>query len=309
MPPPGALPAPAGSPGRHRGGRSEGLLIGRREGPGPRGGRTGLRSVALRGFVLLGTTLACAPRSLPPSAPLSEARVSERLAAASTAAGAVRRYQAVLGVRGKGARGGFSGRLLVVFERPPVRGDPAAVASLRMAIFAAMGGPRWTLVARPEGVRAVVPAERAYADGSELGQFTEPFLGIRIGIEQVAALVVGTGVPIRGGAARITPAGSSAVLARGEEIWWDGGRGSAAQIRRVMAGSYEVRYPGSYRRDGRQVPRRMEIESDPVSATLIVEELRVNASLHSDSFRLRIPSGFRLAAVSELAAALRLPDR
>ena len=81
------------------------------------------------------------------------------------------------------------------------------------------------------------------------------------------------------------------------------------QVRRATAAGYEARYPGTLRRERRQVPRTMEIETGPVTATLTVEELRVNAVLHPDSFRLRIPSGFREVGVSELGAAMRLSER
>ena len=228
----------------------------------------------------------------------------------ASAAGAVRRYQAVLGVRGRGRRGRFSGRLLVVFERPLERGDPGAVAALRLELFGPVGGPRWTLVAQPGRVRAVVPAERATAEGADIRQFIEPLLGVPVGLEQVAALVVGTGVPIRGAAsARPAPRGPSAILEGGEQIWWESAGDGAMQVRRATAAGYEARYPGTLRRERRQVPRTMEIETGPVTATLTVEELRVNAVLHPDSFRLRIPSGFREVGVSELGAAMRLSER
>ena len=80
------------------------------------------------------------------------------------------------------AGAGSRGRLLVVFERPPERGDPGAVAALRLELFGPVGGPRWTLVAQPGRVRAVVPAERATCrEGADIRQFIEPLLGVPVG--------------------------------------------------------------------------------------------------------------------------------
>ena len=262
-------------------------------------------------LALLGTGLGCAARTArPPALPLSPAEASRLLGGTAAAAGGVRRYQAILGVRGEGRRGRFSGRLLVVFARPERAEDRAAVAALRMELYSPVGGSRWTLVAEPGRVRVVVPGERAFAEGTELHQFTEPLLGVPVGLRQVAALLVGSGVAIGPGAsARPGPGGGSAVLDGGERIWWDGLEGDAPQVRRVVAAGYEAGYPGDYRQRGRQVPRTVKVVSDRVRATLRVEELEVNARLHSDSFRLRTPPGFRRAEVRELSGAMRLPER
>lgn len=277
--------------------------------PAPRE-RSTARSFLLA-LALLGTGKGCAARTArPPAPPLSRAEASRLLAGTAAAAAGVRRYQAVLGVRGEGRRGRFSGRLLVVFERPEGAEDPAAVAALRMELYSPVGGSRWTLVAEPGQVRVVVPGERAFAEGTELRQFTEPLLGVSVGLRQVAALLVGTGVPIGPGVAALPgPDGGAAVLDGGDRIWWDGAEGDAVQVRRVAAAGYKARYPDDYRRKGRQVPRTVDIESDRVRATLRVEELEVNSRLHSDSFRLTTPAGFRRAEVRELSGAMRLPER
>ena len=81
------------------------------------------------------------------------------------------------------------------------------------------------------------------------------------------------------------------------------------QVRRVVAPGYEARYPGRYRRQGRQVPRLVEVESERTRATLTIEELEVNTSLHPDSFEVRTPPGYRRAEVRELSRASRLPER
>lgn len=244
-----------------------------------------------------------------PALPLNQAAAMELLDETARLAASVRRYQAVVSLRGQGQRGRFSGRLLVVFVRPSGGPDPEAVEAIRLELFAPVGGSRWTLVAGPDQVRLVVPGERAFAEGEQLEEFTGPLLGVSIGRKQVAALLVGSGAPIGGsGNLQSLPANGSAVLRSGAEIWWDDVT-EGAQVRRVVATGYEARYPGPYRRRGRQVPRRVEIASDGMRATLTVEELEVNASLHPDSFQVRTPPGYRRARVRDLAQASRLPER
>ena len=243
-----------------------------------------------------------------PPVPLNETDAFRLLDETATLAASVRRYQAVVGLRGEGQRGRFSGRLLVVFTRPAEGADPEAVEAMRLELFAPVGGSRWTVVAAPGDVRLVVPGERAFAEGVELSEFTGPLLGVSVGLEQVAALLVGSGAPVGGPAnIRSLPAGGSVVLESGAEIWWDG-PGPEAQVRRVVAPGYEARYPGNYRRQGRQVPRRVEVASQRVQATLTIEELEVNATLHADSFRVRIPAGYQRAEIRELSRTSRLPE-
>lgn len=252
----------------------------------------------------------CAARAARvPAAPLDETAAFRLLDETARLASGVRRYQAVVSLRGEGERGRFSGRLLVVFVRPSGGADPEAVEAMRLELFAPVGGSRWTLIAGPGAVRLVVPRERAFAEGEELAEFTGPLLGVSVGREQIAALLVGSGVPIGGSEnLRSLPASGSAVLATGAEIWWDD-PADGGQVRRVVAPGYEARYPGQYRRRGRQVPRRVEVDSDRLRATLTIEELEVNTSLHPDSFEVRTPAGYRRAEVRELSRASSLQER
>lgn len=268
------------------------------------------RRRAALALALLGTALACATRTVRPLLPpLTEVAAARLLDETAALAGSVRRYQAFVGVRGEGRRGRFSGRLLVVFARPAERGDPRAVAALRLELFAPVGGSRWTLVARPGQARLVVPAERAFAEGDELQEFTGPLLGVPVGLEAIAALLVGSGAPVTGEEeVRSRPPGGSVVLDGGTEVWWDSSE-PGAQVRRVVTPRFEARYPDDYRRRGRQVPRRVQVFSDQVRATLTVEELEVNASLHPDSFDVRTPAGYRRAEIRELSRASRLPEQ
>ena len=258
----------------------------------------------------MAVSVGCAARGNPvPAAPLVETAALLLLEETARLAAGVRRYQAVVSLRGEGERGRFSGRLLVVFARPSDGADPEAVEAMRLELFAPVGGSRWTVVAHPGEARLVVPAERAFAEGTELEEFTGPLLGVFVGREAIAALLVGSGAPLGGPEnLRSLPANGSAVLANGVEIWWDG-PANGGQVRRVVAPGYEARYPGRYRRHGRQVPRRVEIASDRIRATLTVEELEVNTELHPDSFRVRTPPGYRKVQVRELGRASRLPER
>ena len=258
---------------------------------------------------LVGAAPGCAargPAALP--TPLTELEAVRLLEATVDLAGGVRRYQAVVAVRGESQRGRFSGRLLVVFARPVEREDSEGVDALRLELFAPVGGSRWTLVAGGSRVRLVVPGERAYAEGTDLEEFTDLLLGVPVGLRQIAALLVGSGTPLGGREGiRSLSAGGSVILDGGAEVWWDSAEADA-QVRRVSTGQYEARYPGDYRRQGRQVPRTVRVSSERVKATLTVEELEVNARLHADSFRVRIPAGYRRAALRELSRTSRLPE-
>ena len=258
----------------------------------------------------LAASLGCAARAgRVPVAPLDEIAAFRLLDETARRAAGVRRYQAVVSLRGEGERGRFSGRLLVVFARPSGGADPEAVEALRLELFAPVGGSRWTLIANPGEVRLVVPRERAFAEGEELEEFTGPLLGVSVGREAIAALLVGSGTPIGGSESlRSLPANGSAVLGNGAEIWWDD-PAEGGQVRRFVAPGYEARYPGRYRRQGRQVPRRVEVASEATRATLTVEELEVNTSLHPDSFQVRTPPGYRRAEVRDLSRASRLEAR
>ena len=274
--------------------------------------RTRARAFLALLFAILGglaASVGCAARTgRIPTAPLNEPAAFQLLDETARLAASVRRYQAVVRLRGEGRRGRFSGRMLVVFVRPSGGPNPEAVEALRLELFGPVGGSRWTLVAGPEAVRLVVPAERAFAEGEELEEFTGPLFGVSVGRTQIAALLVGSGAPIGGaGNLRSLPASGSAVLANGTEIWWDGAL-AGAQVRRVVTTGYEARYPGDYRRRRRQVPRRVEVASEDMRATLTVEELEVNAALHPDSFRVRTPPGYRRAGVRELSRASGLPE-
>ncbi len=173
-----------------------------------------------------------------------------------------------------------------------------------MEAFAPVGGSRWSLVARPGRVRVVAPSERAFAEGRDLTEFSEPVLGVSVGIEEVVALLVGIGAPVGDPTlARPVGGGGAMRLAAGPVLWWD--RSAAApQVRRVEGARYRATYAGDWRSEGRQVPRRFEVSSSGVEATLEVEELRVNAELHPEAFRLQAVPGFRQVTIRELARSL-----
>ncbi len=194
--------------------------------------------------------------------------------------------------------------MLFVFARREGRSASAAVEALRMEAFAPVGGSRWSLVARPGRVRVVAASEQAFAEGQDLTEFSDPVLGIPVGIEEVAALLAGIGAPVGAAtSARPTGEGGAMRLDSGPILWWDRS-GGAPQVRRVAASRYRATYPGDWRSGNRQVPRQIELSAGGMEATLRVEELRVNAQLHPEAFELRTPRGFRQVSVRELARSL-----
>lgn len=247
--------------------------------------------------------------------------MSRLLAETRAAAAGVRRYQAVFGVRGERDGRRTSGRLLVVFARrqadtPPVDapGRPAeagAVEAMRISAFGPVGGARWSLVARPGRVEAVAPGERVFAAGADLREFTEPLFGAAVGLEEAGAALSGSGIPIPPGAEGV-PAKGGARLAGGGSLRWSPVPGGAAEegsdssprVVRAIAPGYEVRYPDRAE-SNRQVPRRIEIAAPGVEATLRVEELRINARLHPDSFLLPDTVGLRRLSVPAFLEAVQ----
>ncbi len=259
----------------------------------------------------------CASRSPlpPPFFPLSPADATRAVAELASAAAGVQRYQGVLGVRGEGRRGRFSGRLVVVFDQGDQTISRRSPARLRLEAYGPVGGARWILVARRspsedpgsgsgEAVRVVSAANRVYAEGTTLARFTEELLGIPLAMDDIAAVVVGTGVPIPEGPVRPDPNGMAMVLPGGARIWWgldDGGRPGVARARK---GEYEVRYPNPARSGAGTVPRLVEVTAETIEARLAVEELQVNAALHPDSFAVRISSGYRRLTAAEFGASV-----
>lgn len=277
-----------------------------------------------------GVGASCARRPpSPPPAPLAAVEIARLLAATAAESSGIRRYQALFSVRGdsvrgEGGRARFSGRLLILFERPapgrPGAADPSAVAALRISAYAPVGGARWSLVARPDRVRAVAPAARVFAEGADLRAFTEPLFGLPVGLREVAAIVSGSGLPLPAATAGPGPGAEpttdgGARLPAGGRIWWGappGGGGRerpAPRVVRAAANGFEVRYPEAGTAGARRPPRSIEVRGDRVGARLTVEELEVNARLHPDSFRLPPAEGFRRRSVPEFLEAVRPRSR
>lgn len=285
-----------------------------------------LRGLAgrLLGLLAAGALSSCARRPPdPPPRPLDAAEVSRLLVETRAAAAGVRRFQAVFGVRGERDGRRTSGRLLVVFARPEADSPPAdesgpppgggAVEAMRISAFGPVGGARWSLVARPGRVEAVAPGERVFAVGAALREFTEPLFGVAVGLEEVGAALAGSGVPIPAGAEGVPAEDGARLAGGGGSLRWapvpvgaahEGSDSSSPRVIRAAAPGYEVRYPD--RADsGRQVPRRIEIGAPGVEATLRVEELRINARLHPDSFRLPDTAGLRRLSVPAFLEAVQ----
>ena len=262
------------------------------------------RSVLLGWLLVLNAAAGCASRSRPPALPpLLPEEVPRLLEETAAVGSSIRRYQAVMGVRGEGRGGRFSGRLLVVFEREGTSAPPDAVAALRMEAYGPVGGSRWTLVAAPQRVTAVVRARQAFAEGRTLSPFVRELLGAPLGMEEVAALLVGTGVPVPpAAAARPGPEGVSVQLPQGARIWWSRDPASGKpRVERAAAAAWQVRYPENQPLRKGRVPRRIEIVTARISAAFTVEELRLNAALHPDSFVVQVPPGFRQVPAASLA--------
>jgi hypothetical protein len=194
----------------------------------------------------------------------------------------VRRYQGLVGVRGRGPDGGFDARLAVFFERPD---------RLRVELLGAFGGTRWSAVASREEITAYFPGRRHYLREPDVADVVARLLGLRLRSEDMMAALSGVGVSIddstpvlgyRRGARRFLEIETPA-----KRILELDGEG---QVVSAQTESYRVAYPGSWKSRGRPFPDELTIENDSVRARLETKEVDVNVQLDPETFLLEIPN-------------------
>jgi len=223
-----------------------------------------------------------APEAPPPPVPMEPAEVSSLLDELRRQAESVRRYQGLVGVRGRGPDGGFDARLAVFFERPD---------RLRVELLGAFGGTHWSAVASREEITAYFPSRRHYLREPDVADVVGRLLGLRLRSEDMMAALSGVGVLIdsstpvlgyRRGVRRFLEIEkpSKRIL----ELDGDG------QVVSAQAESYRVSYPGSWKSRGRPFPDELTIENESVRARLETREVDVNVQLDPETFLLEIPA-------------------
>jgi outer membrane lipoprotein-sorting protein len=213
---------------------------------------------------------------------MEAAEVSSLLDELRRQAESVRRYQGLVGVRGRGPEGGFDARLAVFFERPD---------KLRVELLGAFGGTRWSAVASGEEITAYFPGRRHYLREPDVADVVARLLGLRLGSEDMMAALSGVGVPVDPSS---PVAGYRRGVVRFLEIATPSKRilelDGAGQVVSAQSESYRVSYPGSWKSRGRTFPGELTIENESLRARLETKEVDVNVQLDPETFLLEVPA-------------------
>jgi hypothetical protein len=214
---------------------------------------------------------------------MEEAESSALLADLTRQAESVRRYQGLLGVRGRGPDGGFDARLALFFERPD---------RVRVELLSAFGGTRWSAVASREEITAFFPGKpgkRHYLREPDVADVVGRLLGLRLRSEDIMAALSGAGVPLESAApAAGYRRGARRFLeleAPRRVIELD----DEGQVVSAQGEGYRVSYPSSWKRRGRTFPDELVIENETVRARLETEDVDVGVPLDPATFVLEIP--------------------
>jgi outer membrane lipoprotein-sorting protein len=238
---------------------------------------------ALLGVLALAVVAAsCArtPPVLPPPLPLDASESEAVLAELAREAMAIRRYRALVRIRGKGPEGGFDGKLVVLFERPE---------KLRVELLGPFGSTRWSAVSDEEGITAYFPGRRQYVREHDVEDIVGRLLGIRLSPAEVMALLSGVGLPLSGTTVAEGERQGEMVrlrLQEGGELTMD----ASGQVTGASSPRYRVSYPTEWKRRRRQVPDRLRIESPSLEASLWAEDVEVNVSIEPEAFVLELPA-------------------
>lgn len=227
---------------------------------------------------------------LPPPVPADADTVSATLQTLTTEAASVRRYQGFVRIRGRGPDGGFSGRLVVVFERPH---------HLRVDLLGAFGSTRWTAIADDAGITVVLPGPKQYVEEADVADIVGRLLGIRLDASEVMALLSGVGTPLEGEPVQAFQQGprTTATMTSGERVELS----AEPQIERVQAARYRVSYPTPWRERRRHIPDTIRLETDTLQVTLTPEDVDVNVRLDPEAFAIDIPDGAERLRPSDVA--------
>jgi hypothetical protein len=110
---------------------------------------------------------------------------------------------------------------------------------------------------------------------------------VELGTEEIMSMLSGAGLPLDGRRAQ-------RAFRRGEStrIELDGGsfEFDGEQVRTATGPKYRVSYPTPWKEQGRQVPDRIELETDDLRASLEIEDLDINIPLKSEVFTLVLPN-------------------
>lgn len=222
---------------------------------------------------------ACARRPVPllPETPISTTDANHILEELQGNELSVARYQAVLKVKGKGPEGRFSATQVLAFERPD---------RMRVELLGAFGSTRWVTVATGAEILVYIPSRRQFLKETDVARVVGVLLGVELGTEEVMSMLSGAGLPLEGRRAK-------RAFRRGEGTRIELDRGSfefdGEQLRTATGPNYRVSYPTPWKEQGRQVPDRIDLETDDLHASLKIEDLDINIPIKPEVFTLVLP--------------------
>ena len=238
---------------------------------------------ALHGVLTFGVFVASCVKS-PPALlhpfPLEASESEARLAELGREAMSVRRYQGLVRIRGKGPKGGFDAKLVVVFERP---------GRLRVELLGLFGSTRWIAVSDNDGITVYFPGRRQYVREDDVEDVVGRLMGVRLSPLEMMALLSGIGLPLDGTSVIEGKRRGETVSLRlrdGGELTID----ETGQVTRASSPGYRVSYPTDWKRRRRYVPDRLRIESPSLEANLSAVDVRVNVSIEREAFVLELPN-------------------
>ena len=202
----------------------------------------------------------------------------------------VRRYQAVIRIRGKGPAGRFSATQVIIFERPD---------RMRVELLGAFGSTRWVAVADQGEIVVWFPGRREYLRDTRVKKVVGVLLGVELGPSEVMAALAGTGVPLGSHGERPDRA-----IRRDGTIQIELGEARIEveedQVVFAQQTHYRVSYPTKWVESGRQVPARVDLSAENLQASLTIEDLDVNVPLHSKAFVVELPEDAETLALDEI---------
>jgi len=155
-------------------------------------------------------------------------------------------------------------------------------------------------------ITVLFPRSREYLQESAVEDVVSALLGIRLGPEEVMAILAGSGLPLgSANPARAERVGErvrvvlSSELPDGTDPYErvDIERG---QVREAAGSRYRVVYPTDWKQMGRTAPDQIEIASDRIDVLLTVEDLDINVRLDPEAFAISIPDGAARLGVAEI---------
>ena len=233
------------------------------------------------GFIV-GLTVTCSrkPQAPPTRLVLTESELSLNVNRIEQELSFIRRYQALVNVRGRGPGGRFRAKLVLIFERPD---------RLRVELFAGLlGSTQWTAVADEGGITVYFPKRREFLRETAVRDVVRELIGVALVPRDFMALVSGVGVDVSG----VKPATGFRLGDRVEIEFSNGARlfiDRAGQIREAECVNYQVSYPTAWKRQGGRVPDQLRLTSDTISTTLTVMGMDINTLLDDEAFLLDIP--------------------